>query len=104
MSYLVILASYRVEKGLRGIYMARYFMVAAIYHHGTVSKTDTWFLDESELDSFSKWLKMSYFGGNMPLDRVEKGWRSICMARHLMVATTFHHGTVSKADTWCWAE
>ena len=27
---------------------------STIYHHGTVSNADTWFLAESELDSFSK--------------------------------------------------
>jgi len=48
-------------------------MVATIYHHGTVSKADTLFLAESELDSFSKLVKMSYFGGNMPLRRWKRG-------------------------------
>ena len=51
--------------------MARQLVVATIYHHATVSNADTWFLAESELDSFSKLVKMSYFGGNMPL----RGWK-----------------------------
>ena len=34
--------------------MAKQLVVATIYHHGTVSKADTLFLAESELDSFSK--------------------------------------------------
>ena len=51
--------------------MAKQLVVATIYHHGTVSKADTLFLAQSELDSFSKSVKMSYFGGNMPL----RGWK-----------------------------
>ena len=47
-------------------------VVTTIYHHGTVFNNNTWFLDETELDSFSKWVKMSYFGGNMPL----RGWKT----------------------------
>ena len=50
--------------------MARQLVVATIYHHGTVSKADTWFLAESELDSFSKLVKMSYFGGNMKYEKL----------------------------------
>ena len=52
--------------------MARQLVVATIYHHGTVSNADTCFLAESELDSFSKLVKMSYFGGNRPLSRPER--------------------------------
>ena len=51
--------------------MAKPLVVATIYHQGAVSKADTWFLAESELDFFSKCVKMSHFGGNMPL----RGWK-----------------------------
>ena len=80
--------------------MARQLVVATKYHHGTVLKDDTWFLAESELDSFSKWVKMSYSGGNMPL----RGWRGFKMVKQLVVATIYHHGTVSNADTCFLAE
>ena len=48
-----------------------HLMLASIFHHGTVSKADTWFLAKSELDSFSKWVKMSDFGGHRTLT----GWK-----------------------------
>ena len=51
--------------------MVRQLAVATIYHYGTVSVADTLFLAESEIDSFSKSVKMSYFGENMPL----RGWK-----------------------------
>ena len=60
-----------MEKGWKGFKVARRLAVATIYHNGTVSNADTCFLAESELDSFSKSVKMSYVGGNMPL----RGWK-----------------------------
>ena len=65
--------------GWRGIYMAMHLIVATIKQ---VSNTDTWFLAESELKSFSKLVKMSYYDANRSLNRVEKGWRGIYMAKH----------------------
>ena len=53
--------------------MARQLVVATIYHHGTVSNADTLFLAQSELDSFSKLVKMSYFDGNMTLRGQKRG-------------------------------
>ena len=51
--------------------MARQLVIATIYHHGPVSNADTLFLAQSEFNSFSKSVKMSYIGGNMPL----RGWK-----------------------------
>ena len=41
----------KVEKGVRGLEMARHLKSLTIYHHGTVSNAETGFLAESELDS-----------------------------------------------------
>ena len=35
---------------------------------------------------------------------MEKGLGGMQMARHLMIATIYNHGTVSNADTWLLAE
>ena len=70
--------------------MAGHLMVAP----GTVSSGPTSFWPRPELDSFCKWVKMSFFGGNMFKNGVERVLNRLKMAGHLMVATIGSPGTV----------
>ena len=89
--------------------MAGHLMVATIDFPGTVSSGPTSFWAEPELDSFSwwmicKWVKMSFFGGNMSKNGVERALKRLKIAGHLMVATIGSSGTVSSGPSSFWAE
>ena len=60
-----------VERVLNRLKMAGHLMVATIGSPGTVSSGPTSFWPRPELDSFCKWVKMSFFGGNMS----KNGWK-----------------------------
>ena len=60
-----------VERVLNRLKMAGHLMVATIGSPGTVSSGLTSLWAKPELDSFCKWVKMSFFGGNMS----KNGWK-----------------------------
>ena len=63
-----------MEKGWKGLKMAGHLMVATIVSPGAVSYGPTSLGAKPELDSCCrclKWVKMSYFGGNMSKNGVE---------------------------------
>ena len=84
--------------------MAGHLMAATIGSPGKVSNGPTSFWAEPELDSFCKWVKMSFLGGNMSKNGVERVLNRLKMAGHLMVATIGSPGTVSSGPTSFWAE